>query len=64
MKKNILLIGSTGSIGKNLATYLSQNHDYKLIIADKKSSGLIDLSKKLNIDFEHINLTDKENIQE
>lgn len=64
MKKNVLLIGSTGSIGKNLATYLSQNQDYKLIIADKKSSGLIDLSKKLNVDFEHINLSDKENIQE
>ena len=64
MKKNILLIGSTGSIGKNLATHLSQNNDFKLIIMDRKSSGLKNFSEDLAVDFMHIDLTNRQEIKE
>ena len=34
INKNIILIGSTGSIGKNLTEFLSELKQYRLIIID------------------------------
>ena len=61
-KKNIILIGCTGSIGKNLAKFLSNQDDYNLILLDRNSSSLSELAKNLNVDFEYIDLTKRNDI--
>lgn len=63
-KKNIILIGATGSIGTNLATYLSKQNEYNLILLDREFSGLQELSEKLKVNFEYINLLNRDLIEE
>ena len=62
MKRNIVLIGATGSIGKNLATFLANHNDLNLIIMDRESSGLKGIAKDLNVDCFHINLKNRNEI--
>lgn len=64
IKKNILLVGSTGSIGKNLTKFLSNQEKYNLIIIDRKSSDLEELASSLNLKYFHIDLTNKDEIHE
>lgn len=61
-KKTIILIGCVGSIGKNLATYLSNLSEYKLILVDRESAALKDLSSDLGLSFHSMDLLDRDNI--
>jgi 1-deoxy-D-xylulose-5-phosphate reductoisomerase len=50
MKKNIAVLGSTGSLGKILCNYIFKNlrkYDVKLLVADKNVNQLISQAKKL-----------------
>ena len=50
MKKNIAVLGSTGSLGKILCNYIFRNlnkYDVKLLVADKNVNQLISQAKKL-----------------
>lgn len=62
VKKNIILIGSTGSIGRNLATFLTQKKDYKLLVIDHKTSDVAAMAKELNINYKFIDLLDRDDI--
>ena len=50
MKKNIAVLGSTGSLGKIMCNYIFKNlnkYDVKLLVADKNVNQLISQAKKL-----------------
>jgi len=60
MKQNIAIMGSTGSIGKNLINILKKNRDkfeIKLLTANKDYINLLKQAKSLNV--KNIIITDK-----
>lgn len=48
MKKNILITGGAGNIGGSLARRLVQNQDYKIVIVDNLSTGVMDKLPDIN----------------
>ena len=64
INKNIILIGSTGSIGKNLTEFLSKLKQYRLIIIDHQNSEVAKLANSLNLEYQYINLLNVGDIKE
>ena len=47
MKKNIIILGSTGSIGKSSLSAIYNNKNYKVSLLSTKSNGIkLNLKKK------------------
>jgi len=63
-RKNIILVGSTGSIGKNLTKFLSTKKEYNIVILDRKSSDLKELANSLNLSYEFIDLKNQNQLNE
>ena len=63
-KKNIILVGSTGSIGKNLTKFLAAHEGYNLTIIDRKSPDLKEIARTYDLSYKFVDLTNKNEIDE